>query len=185
VEVLCDQNLQALVLEGQPTGKQLMKSWETIITEYTEALGSSEHKYYIQILREVSRLKITLYQIDELVRVLRGTYAKQFADMLNKLLMTKFEFDPTKDDYDKNLDRCLRRSGGIKLSLHLKQIQLEQAEKKLGAKGNSKPDRLYFDNALITLSDHAGFHLTDQIYTSEFCTRLNRYTKFIDSQKSK
>lgn len=185
VEAFVDGNLSALVKQGNPLKEDLETAWQNILAEYSEAVGPTEHKLYLQLLKQTSSIKITLQQVDELIKTLRNYYAKPFADMLNKLVGSSYVFDPSRDDYDKNLDRCKMRSKGFLIELNLKEAQLKSLESKLGA-NNQKPDRLYFEHALISLSDHAHFHLSDQIMTSEFCTRLNRFTKYIDSQpKSK
>lgn len=184
IEALCDGNIHALTLEGNPPEAELQASWSAIMNEYTEVLGSVEQKYYLSLLKEATRLEMTLTQIHSLIEVLRNFWAKPLADQLNKISQTNFPFDPNNpEQYDKDLTRCYNRSRGVLLALQLKKDQLEKAAAKL--KGDQKPDRLYFENALITLSDHAHLHLTDRIMTSEFCTRLNRYTKFIESQPKK
>jgi hypothetical protein len=182
-----DGSLNAIIIEGESTPEDLTHAWGEIMEQYSEAVGTVEHRYHLQLLKEVCMIEWRYNTIHLLILELRNTYVQQFAALLNKLLLTSFIFDvKDAEAYDKMLDRCHNRSKGIKMDLDLKTMKLTQLQAKLGAKGVvSKPTRAYFDNTLISLSDHAGFHLTTQITTSEFCIRLKRLIEFIDSQKHK
>jgi hypothetical protein len=185
VEALCENNLQALVISGTPSEKDLSEAWENISAGYAEAIGNSEQVLYLSLLKETTRTAWTLDQIEMLIDTLKKHYAKPFATMLCRLLRVRLEFDPANpDEYDKNLKGCWNRSRGLFIDLKLKKVQLDALVKKLAAQGEL-PTREYFVNALIALSDHAGFHLTDLIMTSEFITRLNRFTKFVDQKNKK
>jgi hypothetical protein len=185
IEALCDNNLFALVIAGAPQSYQLNDAWENILTEYSEAIGSTEHKLYLSLLKEITISQGTLFQIERVIELMYGFHTKQFAELLNKLLRVRFDFDPSKPkEYDALLSRCYNRSRSLVVDIKLKQIQLEVMEGKM-MKDGVAPTRLYFDNSLITLSDYAGFHLTNQIMTSEFCTRLKRYAQYIENKNKK
>jgi hypothetical protein len=184
VAVMCDSNIHALIREGSPPEAELLSTWENIITEYSEALGSTEQKIYISTLKDASRTRWTLDQITRLIEVMKSYYAPALGSQLNALLYTSFTFDPEGDreGYEKMLKRCYSMSKGLKLDLDLKEKQLEDME---GNMKGTTPTRDYFETALITLSDHAGYGLNNRMMTSEFCQRLNRYTKYCEQQKNK
>lgn len=186
IEVICDGNKSALIISGFPAAEQLDDAWNDIAREYAEKLGSTEHKLFLSLIKDITELKTTLYQIEMLVETLRKTYALPFAKMLNRISRTNYPFNPEDSEkYDKSLNSCLMRSKGLMLTLKLKEIQLDSLQAKFEKKEGAGPDRGYFENALITLSDHAHFHLNDRIMTSEFCLRLKNYTDHIESQKRK
>jgi hypothetical protein len=44
---------------------------------------------------------------------------------------------------------------------------------------SSTPTRAYFESILITLSDHAGYHIKDDITVYEFGERIRRLNHYI------
>jgi hypothetical protein len=185
IEVLCDNNLHALVISGEVSEEELVESWEKILQEYTELIGNTDQVIFLSLLKETNRLEWTLNQIETLIEVLKKSYAAPFAKMLCKLLRVRFVFDPSDpEQYDKLLENCYRRSRGLYIDLKLKRIELDAHIKKLSASGEL-PTREYFINALITLSDHSKSHLTDQMMISEFCLRLKRYAQYVKQLNQK
>lgn len=183
IDVLVDGNYAALVITGYPRQEELLLAWAGIQSEYADAIGDHEHRMYVSLFKEVSTLAITLQQIEYLVEIMAQIYQPEFGNMLNKLLVTTFKFDPADPEkYQATLKRCLMRSKGIKIDLELKQGQLKALEKKNDESGE-KPSREYFQSILITLSDHAQYQIPDSITVYELCTRIKRYTQYCEQVK--
>jgi hypothetical protein len=185
IDAAADDNLRALIIEGNPTDLQLKEAWSIICQEYADASGDMAHKHYLKAWIEIIQVSVKLETIEGMIDVLSVAYYKPFADRLNKLLRTSYPLDYTKpDQYKKELKACFMRSRGIKIDLDLKTIRFEELNKKKAATGdNKKPTRAYFYSYLITLSNHAGYQVNDQITTFEFCERVRRLNKEIDAQK--
>jgi hypothetical protein len=178
-----DNDLKALIVDGDPPKESLLHAEYIIRMQYADAIGDGEYKMYCGVMREISNLEITLSQITSLVESLRVAYVPKFAREVNRLLQSTLVFNVNDAaDYDKNLDRAIRRSKGIKLRLDLKKIELEKLEKKYEESGTGKVTHEYYQGLLITLSDEAGYQLTDEITVWDFCERIRRANKKVELQ---
>jgi hypothetical protein len=183
VDVAVDNNLNALTISGFPTPEELEIAWSHIYNEYSEAMGDNESKLYVTLLKRVAVLKLTLSEIHILVEILTECYYEPFTKKLNKLLNQAYEFNPDKpEEFNKQLKSCLNRSKAFKIEMDLKQLQLDAFIAKNKEK-KSKYTRQYFDNILISLSDHAGFEVKETITVYQFCERLKRLNEYNDLKK--
>lgn len=193
IQVVVNDNLFAIVISGAyPSSEtemillkeELAIAWEKIRLEYIDAIGDQEHQFYVNTYKECALLAATYGQIQIAINALtlaneRGVYFEQFYVELNKTLRTSLPFSET--DFVKNaelLKRANSRSKGIKLQLDLKQSQLDSLTP---AQSSKKPTEKYYQSILISLSDHAGFMITDNITTFEFCERLRRLNHYVNS----
>ncbi len=201
IDVIVDNNLYALVISGTPDPAKLTQAWHDILQEYSAAIGSGEYKVYVSLYREVEGLKLDLREIHSLVDSMRVIqdyifvhdfncqvevfdYQKALGNALNSLLKTNCKFN-NKDHatYQEELNKCIRRSAGIKIKLDLKLMAFEAIEKK--NKGGNIMDRAYFDSMLITISDHAKYEITENITVSKYCERIKRFNQYCESLKSR
>lgn len=185
-DCVVEQNLHVLVIEGTPTEDQLKEAWEQIASEYAAAVGDAEYKLYFNTYRELLQMAVDLSNAELLIDTLRKAFYQPLLDELNKLLGSSVKLDGLqKEAYYKQLDVLYKRSRGIKIKLDLKNMQFKAMEQKFGERGSGKPTREYFDSMLITLSDHAGYQLTDSISVFEYCERIKRYTKYVEQMQKK
>jgi hypothetical protein len=178
-------NIAALIISGLPSESDLINAWENIADQYAEAMGDAERKVYVKLLKEVAALECEYRLVQTLVDVLRIGYMQELADELNELLGINFDFNPDdQETYQKLLSRCINRSKAILIQSEIKSLQIE-AMSKTANSGLIKPTVEFYRGMLITLSDHAGYQLTDEISTFDFCERMNRYTKYVNQVNSK
>lgn len=182
-ECVVRDNLSALIISGFPPETELRSAWLDIQQEYADVMGDSEQKNYLNALREVNLLNCTLQQtgiciewIGKCLPFLPNETAQQavdrFAADLNNFLDAAFVFDHNDPDkYKDNLVKAERRSRGIKLSLD---VAIVNEEALRPAADKQKPDDAYFQNILISLSDAAGYYITDTITVLEFARRIKR-----------
>ena len=199
IDCIVDNNLYALVITGTPDLTELQKAWANILTQYSEALGVAEFKLYISLYREISLLEIDYKTIHTNVDVLRsiqrwtlknGTTPEieacriKLGKEVNSLLRTACKFNE-KDDatYQEELNKCIRRTGGLKIRLDLKLLAFDEIKKK--NKSGVELTRPYFDSVLISISDHAKYEITETITVSKYCERIKRYNQYCDLLKSK
>lgn len=193
IECIVDGNLAALIISGIPAEDQLKTAWENISQQYIERIGTSEYKMYIALYKEINTLKISLNQINIIAQreaegiepgILRLYYVEKLAQELNSLLRTncKFNYADAKS-YHAELDKCIRRSKSIKIQLDLKLLTFDAIEKKNKGKKGQKMDREYFTSILVTLSDHAKYHIADNIKMGEYCERLKRFIQYCEKSK--
>lgn len=179
IDCLVDNNLFALIISGEPEKDLLEAVWEEILFDYNEAIGDNESKMYFQLFKEVHLLLITMKEIEMNIQILSFEYDKKYADNLNALLETDFAFDfSDQEKYHKELSRCKNRSKGIFIQYEIKNTQFEALKKKNDNK-DFKVNREYFQNILITLSDHAKYEIKDNITVYQFCERIKRFGQFI------
>lgn len=185
IDMTVDGYLKAIVKEGAPPVDILHQTENELRIQYADAIGDGEYKLYVTAVKEVAVLELTLAQIHHLVGALREVYVPQLANALNKLLLSSLVFDVANPaEYDNTLLRALRRSGGTKIRLELKKLHLAELEKKYtGTTKNAT--REYYMGVLISLSDSAGFQLSDNITVWEFCERIKRHNKKSESINNK
>ncbi len=181
-----DGNIYAFIKHGTPPEKDLVETEQRLRLQYADAIGNSEYKMYYSLLAEITDKEITLVQIESLITALRSVYCDSFINSLNRLLSNaNLVLDVSKpEQYDKTLDRALRRSRSIKMAIDLKKLTIEKLETKYNQWG-SKATREHYYGLLIELSNDAGFHLTESISVFEMCDRLKRYNKKTETLKKK
>ncbi len=143
-----------------------------------------EYKQYCQSLKEITLLQVTLDQINNLIDTMRQAYSPVLAKALNSLLSVNFTFDITNlEVYDTLLDRCRSRSKGIQLQLTIQENRFTHLREKFEKTG-VKPTREYYKSILLTLSDSAGFNMTEDTMTVwEFAERMRRHQDKMTKQK--
>jgi len=195
IECIVDGNLSALIISGLPDKEDLQQAWETISNQYVERIGTHEYKMYVALYKEIHTLKITINQVNIIAGrgnikkgiepgALRLYYVEELAKELNTLLKTscKFNYKDPKS-YHAELDKCLNRSKSFNIQLSLKLLTFEAIEKKNNRKVGQKMDREYFTSILVTLSDHAKYHVGDNIKMGEYCERLKRFIQSCEKTK--
>jgi len=147
IQCLCDENLDALVIEGKATKEQLHHAWVMILAEYYELKGDVDGEQWL-LSRDVMRLENHLTLLDRCVEFLKTRWSDSIAESINKLGYT---FRPaSKGDYWEELNRVVQKSKTK--YIHLQQMikELEAQVKKVEGK---KPTRGYFDNMLIHIEE--------------------------------
>ena len=182
-ECVVKGNLSALIITGFPSEHDLRIAWNEIQQEYADIIGDNEQKNYLNALKEVHLLNCTLEQIKICIEWLEKClpmlpnpsiqqYVDKFASDLNSYVEAFYVFDHNDPEkYKANLINAARRSKGIKLSLDVAMVN-EESLRPAGDK--QKPDEAYFQNILITLSDAAGYYISDTITVLEFAQRIKR-----------
>jgi hypothetical protein len=177
IDCMVDDNLHALIITGNPPEYELNKAWNSIRQDYADKMGDHEYSLYLQLFKEINVIDANINLVHKLVEVLRVAYVKEFADKLNSVLITNYQFDITNlPEYDRLLDLCYNKTGGLKIRLDMLLINFKAIQEKNAGKGNA-PTRDYFLSLLVTLSDHAGYMIPDSISVFEFCERIIRAQK--------
>lgn len=184
IEVATNGNFFALVISGQPSLDDLRIAWESIVSEYGEAVGSGQQELSTNLYKQIVKLETTIAQIEMLVRALEKTYCGKFVTLLNGLLTTSFVFDVDKpQEYNKKLQACISRSKGFKITLDLKVAQYNAINKK--TEQGEAMTKEAFIGVLITLSDHAKYPIHDNITVFEYCERIKRLNEYIRKMDKK
>lgn len=184
LDCICDNNLRALIISGEPREDELISARDMIVMQYTDAIGGENTVHEVGILKEITHYRISLYLIYTLVDLLSRIYVPKWESLLIRHSgRKKFNLDWAKpEEYVKELNLALARSISFKLNLELKEIELEglRNQNKTGKEG--KPKREDFVRSLINLSDHAGFQIREnEITTFEYCQRVKGFIQYMES----
>jgi hypothetical protein len=187
IDCAVDNNLRALIIEGIPEEVELIEAWNEISQDYTDALGSVDQDRRIKLYKEITRLQLKVATVEQFIPILKNTYVKKFADYVNAALFTKFSFDiKNPEQYDKELEKCLKRVKGIRIDIKSEEAILKSIEERKKGSQEPKYTREYFGSILINLSDQAGFDIDEEkISTYKFCERVKRYIDYIEKLKKR
>jgi|GEM_PF-1041683 len=171
-----DGNLQALVIEGNPTPNDLEKAWLNIEMECIDLVGTVEQKAELKLKKDIDIMQANLLICEVCIQQLSLSYHPDFEMYLNNILKANIKLDPTDPvKYHALLKNCWNRSRGIKINLDLKVIEYNAVAEKLQKQGEGQPyTREYFATMLITLSDFAQYQVQDTITVFEYYDRLRR-----------
>lgn len=195
IDCMVDKNLSALVIAGYPTPEQLKDAWENILAEYSDVIGSQEHRMIFQLWKEVEVMKISINQIRILAAkgsdtedkgILRMMYIKPMADDLNEILGTSCQFNwADQKTYNDELDKCVNRGKALLIQYDMKCLQFAALQKQAKGEEGAVINRQYFTSILITLSDHAKYRIEETIKMSEYCERIKRFAEYCEQIKKK
>lgn len=115
-DCLINNNLSALVISGFPLPDVLQAAWVNILQEYADAIGNSEHRMYMNLMKELEMLRIDVECLKILTTTLRSMYSKYFCQQLNEMTgaSCQFNWDDQKS-YQRDIDRCERRGKSYKI----------------------------------------------------------------------
>lgn len=175
-DVVCNDNLQALVIEDAPSEDVLRMAKIDLITEFAELSGDKQsgklsgHLRMIHLYRAyISGYTIAVYIIDmgnrpRAVEYLRNSgfpVKETWTDEeLTKKIVSKVKYFDTR--------------------LH---EELKKYEAALPKEMGDKMTADYFTAQLVGLSDDAGVHLTKDIMMSEFAIRIKNLQKKLEYVK--
>lgn len=173
-----------LIISGNPSTDELDYAWNDINSQYLEAIGDAEYRHYVSTFKELTKIDLTISTIESAIECLKCFPFLPLFDFLNKTLSTNFRFDwANKEEYEKNLKRCYQRSRTLIVQRDLLKIKYQDISKKFVGSGKVDPE--YYSKCLISLSDHAGYRITDKITVFEFCERMRRMINYHEKQTQK
>lgn len=175
ISLVCDENLQALVVSGNPPDEVLQEAVEGINSELSEISGNGEYSARKVVTRKVYTYRATV----ALLCTCQRTIAAGNREKAEKYLL-KVGVRCNRDD--KGLIELL---SGI---IREKKIRLRSEEEKFKKlfsddKGD-KPTRAYFTDQLVALSKYAGFRLTTDIMLSEYALYLKSLREDVERYKT-
>lgn len=184
IDCLVDENYYALVISGEHSLDKLKSAFALIQQQYSDAMGDSEYKHYHSTYVALTKVSLTIIQVEECIESLKLFPFAPLFDELNNLLKTDFKFDySNKTEYFKLLKRAYLRSRGLVIQRDLLQIKFDSIKEKFKGDGDKKITRAYFIDWLILLSNHVQTTITDQITVYEFCERIRQYNQYVERGK--
>lgn len=180
-EVLLTENLAALTILGFPTPEDLFAAWQEIMCEYSEAMGNGEYRVTQRLMQEINDLEIKFQLINLGCQSLKNVYSQIMIDIINQHLRTKYEFKWGNPKYLSDIESCIRRAKGFKVTKEIKQEQLKAIEAKMNAGEAKQIDKNYFTQMLIILGRYNHYKISKDIFVNEYCTYVNDYASYVDA----
>jgi hypothetical protein len=180
-EVLLTENLNALTITGFPSQQELYEAWKEIMCEYSEAMGNGEYRVIERLMVEINDLSIKHTLINTGAESLKNEYSQIIAYWINFHLRTKYEFKWGNPKYIEDIESCIRRAKGFKVTKELKQEQLKAIEAKMNAGESKQIDKNYFTQMLIILGRYNHYKINKDIFVNEYCTYVNDYASYVDA----
>jgi len=183
IRCLVDEDLTALVIEGDADMQTLTNAWQAINQEWMDLCGNKQNNYLLVLALEIERMsfsqEVTVCAVDAL-RMCR------FDDLVKVLHEQgyRFPFNPSNpEEYHNDLNRVLARS-----KRHLVDIQdkKQQYERLKGGGTGKKVDHQYFNQMLVILSKFIGYHIDEERTTvARYATVANMYYQHIEQLEKK
>lgn len=175
IAVDVEGDIFALVISGAPDITDLMKAWQRITWQFSDAVKNEEYAVFLRLKKEVLDLELEFKRADILIDCLQTLFCEKMKKALNKLLRSSFKFDiQDPAGYEKDLDSARMRMKNTKILLELKRGALEVMELANQKGAAKKVTRQYYQQMLISLSDFAGYAISDEITVFQYCDRLRR-----------
>lgn len=154
---LCEKDLSPLIIEGNPSKKQLQDAWQKVYDEYCDALKTKQQKGMKNLVTEVTILQQRVFAIHACVFRLSIQHSDEIVLELKKWINVREKLKPdNKEQYEKDLQSILTRCQS-KYEIELKQRAKELEESV--PKENQKVDKWYFEKMIVQLQKHMGISI--------------------------
>lgn len=177
IRMVCDGDLNALVLEGEPPMESLEEAGARIVSELAMLSGSADRT------TNVTR-KVYFYHSLLLAYAICADLVAsgEFEEAVGVLNSKGVRCSVPKSEEER--EKLLRR---IRSAMTEKTVRLREEEKRLAGlredKGGKKMTREDFMATLVALSKNAGFRLTTDMTLAEYAAYLKDYKQEIEHLK--
>lgn len=156
IDCICDQKLNVLVIEGQPSDVDLLECWANLYSQYLDILDDSETLYMLHLERDVELLRYKIVTAEAIVKVLQKTYVGQLVEVLKMLKFSTVGIKQGHSGYNHSLAKVEAKITPLKLKLEQKSGELTEYYKD---KGEDKVSRQFFRTQVSRLSKYQGYPL--------------------------
>lgn len=129
MECICENNLRALIVTGDPAPVQLGEAWMKLFYEYCDLVDQPEVKYRAKLYAEIELLDRKIQYADTWAKILQFYFTPVFVSGLKYL---GFDYELNPDDpaqYKNDLARIVAELRALKLKLKVKKQEYEFIEK--------------------------------------------------------
>lgn len=172
----CDDDLQALVIEGKPSNDVLEAARMKLLSEFAVLSGSTDKGIIVTKKIYLYRTLIIMYVISANL-IASGDYS--CIEMLNKNGLSCKE--PNNED---EVNKLFKR---IKSAITEKKVRMAEEEKRLAriqGKGE-KPTREGYMATLVAISKNAGFRIYTGITLAEYAAYLKDYKREVELMRQR
>lgn len=175
IRVVCDHNLRALVISGNPPEDVLYEAMEKMNGELSELSGSGEYSARKEVTRKV-------YTYRAMIALLCACQRTVAAGEREKAVKYLLKLGVRCNGDDRKLIEVL--SGIIREKKIRLRSEEERFRKLFDGEKEENVTRAYFADQLVALSKYAGFRLTTDIMLSEYASYLKSLKEDVERYKT-
>lgn len=175
----CNNNLNALVISGEPTADQLQDAWNEILFEYASLFKTEESEYVFSLRKEIELLKLHITTVDYSVYTLQLHFFDNGStdnDIINQLVELGYEVTADTSDpvaYINQLKRCVSLCKTNVFDLEQLEKEYERAQKTTGGKKITEED---FDANIVMVSKYMHYPIDEDTVTIyKFTVMFNNF----------
>lgn len=169
-----DNDLTALVIEGEPEKEALQAAKEKISEEFAEAIGGAMLEDYVSQVGDLEGLNMKKQRIENLLLAFIKAPTRQLLDLL---INEGFNY-PTDDLY--NFGKCVYNElCSWEQMIELNKVRLEKRfDEKV------QPSYEYYADIMISIRANIDGNVNDKITTLEFCRYYHMLIKYLERQRN-
>ncbi len=182
ITAYCDEDLTALVREGNPPAEAIAQAWDTIQLEWEEKMQDDTYKDIEDIVKEINGYKTQYNAIRTIVEVLRfmpvPAWVEELQPELDRWLGEPYPLDlSSKDTFIAQLEGAM----GIATRYLTEALAMEATLPKVPKTEHAKKvSHDYFDEVIVNLSRYNHYKISKRETTvSEFCVMVQEMRRGI------
>lgn len=181
IDCVLDNNLAALVIEGEPSESELKQAWDIIYLQYCQLSQAGSYNEALELNREIEDLRAKIQLTNACVQVLAIRYEPDVVGLLNFFAL---RCDVLQDDEGDvligKLNMVIGRAKKWAVMLEQKQKQFDT----LQGTEMKKIDRGHFDDLIDALSTFKKYQVeADRITVSLFYKGLANMQAYYEKQQ--
>jgi hypothetical protein len=185
ITCIVDQDLTALIIEGEADEATLAIAWSFLFLDYLDASKEVKARYEFELVRDLSILRARVAIVDTILALFQTVFVEEAVKELNRLEIF-VSLDPSNpESYREGLEEIRTRGAEFVIDANLKQIELEELEKAKKDEPAQKIDRQYFVNILgrIATFRRVAVIRTSELVVAEFIAAFNEFLDHLNQGK--
>lgn len=178
IDIVVNNDLSKLIIEGTPTTEELNEAWQTINELYIDAIADLDTKIRIEDAKEIAYLEGRINLAEIIIKQLRLNYTDELA-----LSLSEFGYPimlPTKENFEKFV---IQFRGYLKADLLTLEEKIKEQPKE---KKGENPTKQYFEKVVVAIELTFKFSINiEQITTGKYCEYVSSYNDYCKKLKDK
>jgi len=179
INVLLSGNLLYLIIEGEPSEKDLIDAWNRIADEYSELINSDKNLNTFETYKKLESVKFKLFYITITLDYLKHEYDQELAETLAEMGYHFIQLVPDRKDY---LGQIFKVETEAKYLIVLLpqyineyNILMKDQDVEVGVKRTV----MDYEKELMILSKFQGYRIRkEQTTVTEYAAIVNNYMEF-------
>ena len=177
ISCICDDNLNELIISGQPTAEQLAEAWANIFLEYCDLAELAEVRYKALLRHDTEILKAQIETAKSCIQGIRICIENNIAPLpgfISALNYAGFEHEYLPETIEKDIARVEAELIPMEIRLEGKVIELNILSD--NSTQSDKVERKYFHTIFLRLNTYFKHEAVNmQSTVQEYCAALRDY----------